>query len=138
MERLKIAEEIIKIAEDLVFADSDYIYDPDHKRHPGGGYHKTEKGWSKSDGKGENEGKSNTNHSVKKPEKKKKYDADYLFDLAKNVRKKKYNLDDNDNDDIGIAEWANQTSQQDYSESELMKEIEDLAKQDVENRKMMD
>lgn len=31
MERLKIASEIIKIAEDLVFADSDYIYDPDHK-----------------------------------------------------------------------------------------------------------
>ena len=38
-----------------MFADSDYIYDPDHKQHPGGGYHKTEKGWSKKDEKKEND-----------------------------------------------------------------------------------
>ena len=44
---LKIAEEILKAVEDLIFADSDYIYDPEHKKHPSGGYHKTEKGWSK-------------------------------------------------------------------------------------------
>mgnify|MGYP007037139444 CR=1 FL=1 len=37
---LRIAEELVKTAEDLIFADSDYIYDPDHKKHPGGGYHK--------------------------------------------------------------------------------------------------
>ena len=53
MERLKIAKEIIKIAEDLVFADSDYIYDPDHKQHPGGSYHKTPAGWSNKDKKEE-------------------------------------------------------------------------------------
>ncbi len=28
-------------------AKGDYIYDPQHKKHPSGGYHKTEKGWSK-------------------------------------------------------------------------------------------
>jgi hypothetical protein len=45
---LRIAEEILKAAENLIFADDvTYIYDPDHKKHPGGGYHKTEKGWSK-------------------------------------------------------------------------------------------
>lgn len=38
-----------KIASAFLKADSDYIYDPDHKRHPGGGYHKTEKGWSNVD-----------------------------------------------------------------------------------------
>ena len=67
MERLKIASEIIKIAEDLVFADSDYIYDPDHDKHPGGGYHKTEKGWSKLEEKEE-----------KKDNNKSKYNADYF------------------------------------------------------------
>lgn len=48
MKNLRIAKEILRIAEDLVYADSDYIYDPDHRKHPGGGYHKTEKGWSKA------------------------------------------------------------------------------------------
>lgn len=48
MKNLRIASKLLKIAEELVYADSgDYIYDPDHKKHPGGGYHKTEKGWSK-------------------------------------------------------------------------------------------
>lgn len=28
--------------------DYQYIYDPDHKKHPGGGYQKTDKGWSKA------------------------------------------------------------------------------------------
>ncbi len=64
IERLKIAEEVVKIAEEVVFAaagspppkddDYEYIYDPDHKKHPGGGYQKTEKGWSKIDDKKEN------------------------------------------------------------------------------------
>jgi hypothetical protein len=37
-----MAKELNKIAKALV-ADSDYhyIYDPDHKKHPGGGYVKT-------------------------------------------------------------------------------------------------
>lgn len=58
MKNLKIAEELVKTAE-LILADSDYIYDPDHKKHPGGGYHKTEKGWSKLDEKEEEGGSSN-------------------------------------------------------------------------------
>ena len=45
---LRIAEEVLKVAEELVFADDyEYIYDPDHKKRPGGGYIKTENGWSK-------------------------------------------------------------------------------------------
>lgn len=45
---LRIAEELVKTAEDLIFADDyEYIYDPDHKKNPGGGYIQTESGWSK-------------------------------------------------------------------------------------------
>ena len=51
MNRTRIAEIANKIAKELV-ADYEYIYDPDHKKHPGGGYQKTEKGWQK--GKEEN------------------------------------------------------------------------------------
>jgi hypothetical protein len=45
--RLTIAKELNKIAKELVADDYEYIYDPDHKKHPGGGYTKTEKGWQK-------------------------------------------------------------------------------------------
>ena len=55
---VKLAKRLLKIAKALV-ADSDYIYDPEHKKHPGGGYHKTENGWSKSEQKQENNGNSN-------------------------------------------------------------------------------
>lgn len=51
MNKLSIAKEILRTAADLLFADADYVYDPDHRQHPGGGYHKTEKGWSKLDEK---------------------------------------------------------------------------------------
>ena len=50
---LRIAEELIEAAANLIFADNDYIYDPEHKKHPSGGYHKTEKGWSKAEEKKE-------------------------------------------------------------------------------------
>ncbi|MCK9154657.1 MAG: hypothetical protein M0P12_00935 [Paludibacteraceae bacterium] len=32
--------------------DQDYIWDPEHKKNPGSGYRRTDKGWSKSDGEG--------------------------------------------------------------------------------------
>ena len=38
-----------KITKSICAEENTYIYDPDHKKHPGGGYHKTEKGWSKID-----------------------------------------------------------------------------------------
>ena len=44
--RVKLAKRLLTIAKCLI-ADSNYIYDPEHKKHPGGGYHKTENGWSK-------------------------------------------------------------------------------------------
>lgn len=44
---------ISKIATDIITAESDYVYDPEHKKNPGGGYQKTDKGWTKSDGKGQ-------------------------------------------------------------------------------------
>lgn len=47
MNRLKIAQELLRVAETLIAGDYHYIYDPDHKKHPGGGYQKTEKGWQK-------------------------------------------------------------------------------------------
>jgi len=37
---LIVARELNKIAKELV-ADYDYIYDPEHRKHPGGGYVKT-------------------------------------------------------------------------------------------------
>jgi len=52
---IKLAETCLRIAKSLVSADYEYIYDPDHKKHPGGGYIKTEKGWAKGS-KGEEKG----------------------------------------------------------------------------------
>lgn len=43
---MNIQKNILKIA-NKILADYDYIYDPDHKKNPGGGYERTEKGWSK-------------------------------------------------------------------------------------------
>lgn len=52
----------------MLVADKDYhyIYDPEHKKHPGGGYVKTEKGWQKGkqqkkDKQQKNENTNNTN-----------------------------------------------------------------------------
>ena len=77
MERLKVAKEILKVAADLMFADNDYIYDPDHKKHPGGGYHKTEKGWSKLDEKND-ESNGRKKETVVNP-----YPASNAFDTAR-------------------------------------------------------
>jgi hypothetical protein len=41
MNRTRIAEIANKIAKALVAKDYEYIYDPEHKKHPGGGYVKT-------------------------------------------------------------------------------------------------
>ena len=43
----KIARELILIAKNILADDYDYIYDPAHKKHPGGGYKRTPKGWSR-------------------------------------------------------------------------------------------
>ena len=53
---LKSYLKLIKIAFNLVKADEDYIYDPKHEKNPGGGYHKTDKGWSKKE-QGDNQNK---------------------------------------------------------------------------------
>ena len=44
----------------LADGDFDYIYDPEHKKHPGGGWRKTEKGWAK--GQKDNGDKKNETH----------------------------------------------------------------------------
>jgi len=44
---------ISKLANDIITAETNYVWDPEHKKNPGSGYQKTDKGWSKSDGKGE-------------------------------------------------------------------------------------
>ena len=64
MDRLRIASEILKIAKVIVADDYKYIYDPDHKKHPGGGYQKTQKGWQK--GKQEKKDEE-SNNKEKKP-----------------------------------------------------------------------
>lgn len=43
---IRIATKITKM---ICADDATYIYDPDHEKKPSGGYHKTEKGWSKVD-----------------------------------------------------------------------------------------
>ena len=47
MDRLKTASDLLRLAEILTADNYKYIYDPEHKKHPGGGYEKTEKGWQK-------------------------------------------------------------------------------------------
>ena len=59
---LTIAKELNKMAKELIADDYKYIYDPDHKKHPGGGYVKTEKGWQK--GKQDKEQEKNENDKV--------------------------------------------------------------------------
>ena len=85
---LRIAEEILRTAEDLIFADSDYIYDPDHKKHPGGDYHKTEKGWSKVEKKKE---KSTSSPKIEMTDEQKKLDemanSENLFVVIEYVAK---------------------------------------------------
>lgn len=46
MNNREIASKVPHIAKEIAGADSDYIYDPEHKQKPGGKYDKTEKGWS--------------------------------------------------------------------------------------------
>ena len=43
----KIAKDLVRIAKEIISDDYEYIYDPQHKKRPGGGYVKTDKGWSK-------------------------------------------------------------------------------------------
>ena len=43
-----IAKEILLIAKELLSSEGyEYIYDPTHKKHPGGGFKRTPKGWSR-------------------------------------------------------------------------------------------
>ena len=84
---LRIAEEILRTAEDLIFADSDYIYDPDHNKKPSGGYHKTEKGWSKKE---EKKDKSTSSSKVEMTDEQKKLDEmanNENYGIRKNVAK---------------------------------------------------
>lgn len=43
---MDIRKKILKIASSIL-ADYEYIYDPNHEKNPGGGYERTEQGWSK-------------------------------------------------------------------------------------------
>lgn len=50
MNRKMIARELVLVAKNLIAEDEDgYVYDPDHKNKPkGGGWEKTEKGWTQN------------------------------------------------------------------------------------------
>ncbi len=93
MYRLRIAEELVKIAEDLVFADSNYIYDPDHKKHPGGGYHKTEKGWSKLKEEMDNRKTRMTNQQIQLDDKSKSDNVYVRKSVANNSLTSRETLD---------------------------------------------
>lgn len=58
--KTKFALELLKKSEDnkssviasvvrRIMSSYDYVYDPEHKKNPGSGYHKTEKGWSRAE-----------------------------------------------------------------------------------------
>ena len=62
---MNIQKNILKIARKIL-ADYDYIYDPEHKKNPGEGYERTEKGWSKDKSeKNENEKNGMTDEQKK-------------------------------------------------------------------------
>lgn len=46
MKNKRLADKIFRIANVILADKTEYIYDPDHKKRPGGGYVKTERGWS--------------------------------------------------------------------------------------------
>ena len=47
-ENQRIAKEILLIAKELLASEGyEYIYDPTHKKHPGSGFERTPKGWSR-------------------------------------------------------------------------------------------
>ena len=54
MNKKMIARELVLVAKKLIAEDKDgYVYDPDHKHKPkGGGWEKTERGWSQKKEKG--------------------------------------------------------------------------------------
>lgn len=43
-ENIKLAKRLVTIARVIVGASADYIYDPEHKKHPGGRLSKDRKG----------------------------------------------------------------------------------------------
>lgn len=66
MNRKMIARELVLVAKNLIAEDKDgYVYDPDHKNKPkGGGWEKTEKGWTQN--KGEDSRSKSGNNAVRK------------------------------------------------------------------------
>ncbi len=91
-ENIKIAKRLINIAKALV-ADSDYIYDPEHKKHPKGGYQKTEKGWGKKKVKEDNRQYRMTNQQMQLDDKSKSNDVNIRKSVAKNSLSSRETLD---------------------------------------------
>lgn len=52
---MNIRSRMLKVANNII-ADYDYVYDPQHEKNPGGGYQRTEKGWSKDKTDRKNQG----------------------------------------------------------------------------------
>lgn len=80
----RIAEKVV----DLIFASDgpDYIYDPDHEKKPSGGYHKTEKGWSKKEEKEDATSVEMTDEQKKLDEKSKSPKVQHRISVAKNKK----------------------------------------------------
>ena len=109
-----------KIASAFLKANSDYIYDPDHHLHPSGGYHKTEKGWSKLE-----ERKDNGNvPSVKNKSNSKNKSTKVQNELDKKMNTPVKNYLDGINE---FYEMSDEDKKEYYSPHEI-KEIEGIKK----------
>ena len=62
---MNVQKKILKIAGKII-ADYDYIYDPNHEKNLGGGYERTEKGWSKDKVEKNESGKNGMTDEQKK------------------------------------------------------------------------
>ena len=63
-----------------------------------------------------------------------KFDENELFEMALKIRSE-MGIDDDENEKIGIGIWAHETAKQEYkSKAELLTEIQQLAREDMENR----
>ena len=113
---IQASRDIFRVAKAL-FAGRDYIYDPDHKKRPeGGGWEKTEKGWTKKKREKKDEGAGGSKTPKESPEESKR---------------KKENLQKTGNAEGLTIEPGNKEDLQKY-ENFLIgkeKELEDTAKE---------
>ena len=111
MNRKMIARELVLVAKNLIAEDKDgYVYDPDHKNKPkGGGWEKTEKGWTQNKGD-DSKSKSST------PKEKCPHEVDFAYRM--------YMTNKAENWQLGLSAVSNRKC----PNAILQDAVEDLAK----------